>query len=410
MRLPNDPNKYTSQFKYLEVGRIFFNKKLDRYAFTREKINGEANLVTVEEAENYAKKHDNTAIYSSILQYNSKRFNEAASLGPLYFDLDSDDLEISRGEALRLVEYLLSYIPETALRVYFSGGKGFHIECEPIALGISTTDDLIGIFRFIARTIADELQLQTIDFNVYDLRRMWRFPNSKHQRTGLFKVECLRLLRETSTIDAILDHASEPRYVEIPEQVFDYKASQWYREFTYKLEESKIEKKSYSDVLQQFLNSGIGHIRFINEKDKVFDKFTLFKNCPAVRELHNKAFNNHHLEHHERLFLCSLLTYSPDAIQFLHEILSQCSDYHFELSNHHIEDWIKRREYNIGGRPFTCEKAKQIGIMCSGCSGMEPRPKIVDVGSGKFRETDEFSKPSPVRFAYKILKDDYNGR
>jgi hypothetical protein len=405
MRLPNDPNKFTSQFKYIEVGRLFFNEKTQKPGFTREKINGQPNLITVEEAYDYAKKHDDTAIYSSVLQYNSQHFDQAASLGPLYFDLDSDDLEISRSEAIRLVDYLLSYIPESALRVYFSGGKGFHVECEPIALGISTTDDLIGIFRFIARTITDELALTTVDFNVYDLRRMWRLPHTRHQRSGLFKVECLPVLRGSSSIDAVLDYAREPRYIDIPEQAFDYKANQWYREFTYKMEQLKIVKQSPWDLMARFLEEGTGHIKSFKDVEKVFDKFTLLKKCPAVRDLEQKANTAHHLEHYERLFLCSILTYSPDAVRFLHEILSQCSDYHYELSNAHVEDWIKRREYGIGGRPFTCEKAKQVGIMCNGCTDMEPRRKVVQLESGKYIETGELSSPSPVRFAYRTIKE-----
>jgi hypothetical protein len=400
MRLPNDPNKFTSQFKYVEIARYLTNYS----KVAREKKDGKSLLLPWEKVSEYAEKYDNTGIYTSVFQYNSNDIDQAASLGPLYFDLDSNDLEISYSETVRLVEFLLSNIGESGIRVYFSGGKGFHVECEPIALGVSTSDDLAKVFRFIARDITDKLKLTSTDFNVYDVRRMWRLPNSRHQRSGLFKVECMQLLKEGAKLDDIIKWADRPREVNVPEQAFDFKANKWYREYAYALEASLAEKPNTQDILSRFLEQGSGNVRSFEDTDKVFDKFKLFKNCPVIKELQNKAIKNHHLEHYERLFLCSLLTYTPDAIRFLHEILSECSDYNWEISNSHLDDWIKRRKYGIGGRPFTCEKAQQVGIGCSGCEKVEPRKKVVQLSTNKYIETQEYSSPSPVRFCYSTKK------
>lgn len=276
--------------------------------------------------------------------------------------------------------------------------------CEPIALNISASDDLPGIYRFIAGNIAETLNLTSADLVVYDKRRMWRLVNSQHQRTGLFKVECLQLLRDSSSVETILKHAEKPQSFEIPEQVFNPKANRWFREFVAKFEQSLIAKPNNIDLLNRFLEQGIGNIRTFGDGEKVFDKYKLFKNCSAAKYLVEKAYTAHHLDHYERLFLCSILTYTPDAIIFLHEVLGQCSDYNPDITNAHIEDWIRRREYEIGGRPFTCEKARQVGIICTSCNGMEPKLKVSKLSDGRYIETGEYSQPSPVRHVYTIVK------
>jgi hypothetical protein len=404
MRLPTDPNKFSSRFKYVEVAKYVPSLK----SVIREKRDGKALLIDVDQVSEFSKKHDETGIYTSIFQYESTDIDTAASLGSLCFDFDSPDLEIAYSETTRLVNYLLNYIPESGIRAYFSGGKGFHVECEALALNISSADDINGISRFIAGDLNRELSLTTADLVIYDSRRMWRLPNSRHQSTGLFKVECMQLLREQSGVDRIIKYAETPHLYDVPEQEFNLKANQWYREYAYEYEKGKLEKANPADLLARFLEQGTGNVRYFSNEDKVFDKFKLYKNCPAVRDLVEKAERNHHLDHYERLFLLSILTYSPDAVDFLNEILMYCSDYNPDISSSHIDDWIKRREYDIGGRPFTCDKAKQVGIMCSGCDEMEARPKIVQLSDGKYVETGELSSPSPVRFAYTIPKGNRN--
>jgi len=411
MRLPDDNTKYSSLFKYVEVA--VFIPPCEDYpkGVLARKVKGKKGegsdpfLFSEEEIKDIAAKNNNEGIYTSIFQYNSKDFSSASYMSSLYFDLDSQDLSQSLEDSHKLYEYLIQYVPDDAIRIYFSGGKGFHIECEAICLNTGTSEDLSNIYSFIAHTLAEELDISSMDFQVYDIRRMWRLPNTRHQKSGLFKVPCKDLIKANASIGEIQDWASQPREEEVPEQVFNPHANFWYREFVYKFEQDKLIKtSSQQDLLSRFLEQGSGGIRESFDLDKRFDQFKLFKNCPAARDLVNKANSQHHLEHYERLFLCSLLTYTTDAIDFLHKTLSQCTDYNFEVTNSHIQDWIKRREYGIGGRPFTCTKAKQVGIMCSSCDGMEPKKKIITLGNNKYIETEEFSAPSPIRHTYTIPK------
>src|SRR5690606_1415216 len=109
----------------------------------------------------------------------------------------------------------------------------------------------------------------------------------------------------------------------------------------------------------------------------------------------------------ERLFLCSLLTYSQEAIDYLYAILKNCKDFDPDRSKHHIDDWIARREAGIGGRPYTCRTANEKGVGCGNCH-LEPRKKYKTVGSVTI-ETGEVAEPSPVRLLYRRKKK-YNVR
>lgn len=398
MRLPDNADKYTSQFRYVEYGTYIpkINKLIRKRDHDKKAI-----LYSWEEVFEQIERSDQTGIYTSVFQYNDRNIDTAASLGSLYFDFDSDsEPEDVLVEVYKVVNYLIQFIPEDAIRVYFSGKKGFHVECEAITLGISASDDLAGVFRFIANSIKETLGIQSLDFNVYDTRRMWRVPNTRHQHTGLYKVECMQLLQEGSSFTGIAQYASEPHEIIIPEQNFNFKANQWYREFTYEYEQSLAPRRTTSDILERFLEQGTGSYKHFAEGQRFFDKFRLLKGCPAIRELEAKAKRNHHLDHYERLFLCSILTYHEDAIKYLHEILSECSDYQFDISSAHVDDWIRRRERDIGGRPFSCTKAQQVGITCSGCDKLEPKLKVERLPNGKYLETNEYSQPSPVRLAY----------
>lgn len=276
---------------------------------------------------------------------------------------------------------------------YIASGAIVH-NCEPVALALGPSGDLPGIFRFIARYISDKLGLQGTDFNVYDSRRMWRVPNTIHQRTGLYKVECMQLLRDSQDIAAILELAKAPREVEVPEQVHESKAIKWFGELKGEYEEQTFKAKSYYSNFDNFLRGGTNY-HSNDMGSRVFTTEILDK-CSAVKSMYDKVRTEHYLNHYERLFLCSLFTYNEQAVEFLHkEILSHCEDYNFQISDNHIKDWIRRRENGRGGRPFTCEKAQEVGIICQDCDKLKPAKRRIN---GHIM--DEEVSPSPVRLAY----------
>ena len=395
MRLPNDKTKFLNQWKYVEVAR--YVPSLDRVI--RDKVGDSPLFYDIQNINEYRRLHNNTGLYTSVWHYDSQDIGKCIRLGSLYFDLDNDDINKCYDEVKFVYNYLIQHIPEKSVIVYFTGKKGFHIECEAVALGINPTNDLPKIFRYIASKIKEKYLIESLDFAVYDMRRMWGLPGSKHQSTGLYKNIIPKNILY-SDINNVIDYCSTQKENDVEEQEFSLSANEWYRQFTYQMEEEKTKPK---DFLESFNKYGSSKLKAFNEKEKSFEKETLWKNCPSIKRLHDQAVNNKQLEHEARLFLCSILTYNIDSIKYLHEILSNCDDYNFEKSTAHINDWIKRRELGIGGRPYTCDRANAVGVGCGNCS-LEKRNKWVKIGD-KFVETSEQSSPSPVRFAYKTVKE-----
>lgn len=399
MKLPTDKNKYLSAWTYTEFARYVPSLK----KVVRQK-NGEfALLIDVDKIESLRKEYNNIGLYTSIWNYNSPDIDAATRLGPLYFDIDNESLSVSFDETIKLYQYLLKYLSKDSILIYFTGKKGFHIECEPVSLGINPSNNLPNIYRSIANMLKSKLNLSSLDFSVYDARRMWRLAGSRHQDTGLYKnliPENLLLQSPTS----IQEYCDIPQSNEVCEQVFNPKANEWFRELTYDIE---IEKERSKDFIAYFNKYGSSIFKNIEDKDKVFTKDNLITHCPAVQRLYDQAKEKRWLDHEARLFLCSILTYSEEAVSFLHEILSNCEDYNIEKSNSHINDWIRRRELGIGGRPYTCERANSGGVGCGECS-LESKKKWIKIGN-KYVESEETSLPSPIRFAYKSKKSSFEG-
>jgi hypothetical protein len=390
MKTYTEDNSFLSQWKYVELARYIDSIK----RVIREKDSDGVFLYDIRRAAPYSTKYNNTGIYTSIWRYNSVDLEKATRFGPLYFDIDNQDINISYDETKKLYDHLCLYVPKDSVYIFFTGKKGFHIECDPVCLGINPSNDLPSIFRFIASSLLEKLKLSSVDFSVYDPRRMWRLEGTKHQSTGLYKT----LIDEgtfNSGIDQVTEYASSPRNNDIQFKPFDYKANEWYRNYVYLFEESKNKPV---DVLSHFNQYGSSGQKTFNTSEKVFQKDKLLNNCSAVKRLEDQAKRTNFLEHEARLFLCSILTYSEEGIEYLHEILSHCSDYNLHKSSAHINDWIKRREMGIGGRPYTCERANAAGVGCGECS-LESKSKWVKI-NGKFMESGEKSSPSPVRFAY----------
>ena len=399
MKIPLEQNKFLSQWDYYEVARYVPSLK----RVIRDKVDNKPLVLNSLEVEDYAKSHGNTGIYTSVFAYNSKDIDEAIRLGPLYFDIDSSDIESAKTECITLYEHLTMFIPKDSVLVYFTGKKGFHIECEPIALGINPSNSLSKIFRYIANDLKDKLSLSNLDFSVYDQRRMWRYPGSKHQDTLLHKTLLNSYGQENllyRSIEEISNYCSDKKTATVCDQEFSYKANEWYRQYTYEMEESQKKKQ---DPLEYFNKYGSKAFKELKETHKHFDPKMLLIKCPAVKRLYLQAKEDGHLEHEARLFLCSILTYTEDSIKFLHEILSNCRDYNFEKSSAHINDWIKRRQMGVGGRPYTCERANAVGVGCGECS-LEQRNKWIKIGD-RYVETQEKSSPSPIRFAYRSLRE-----
>lgn len=158
-----------------------------------------------------------TDYYTSIYKYTNEQFNLFKKQGgsvagiedvyteTLYFDIDKEnDLMASKNTAVQILDRVLSEGFEgDAINVYFSGNKGFHIT---VNLKERLTPEQ---HRIIASRLAEGISL--LDFSIYNPSRIFRLVNTKHPKSGLFKIVLTPDEFTNSSIQDITELAKTPR-------------------------------------------------------------------------------------------------------------------------------------------------------------------------------------------------------
>jgi hypothetical protein len=141
-----------------------------------------------------------------------------APRAPLDFDSKADPA-VTLEESRRVVCWLRDRfeVDPKAIRIHFSGHKGFHLEV-PAALfgGFAPSADLPARVACLVRTLVEGLDLKTLDWGIYNHLRLWRVPNSKHSATELYKIPLTVGELLSLDIAAIRELARQPREVEHP--------------------------------------------------------------------------------------------------------------------------------------------------------------------------------------------------
>ena len=125
----------------------------------------------------------------------------------LIFDLDSENLDKSLSDAESLVSRLTKdykFNPDS-VSIFFSGGKGFHIK---VKVGDALTNEQL---KTICTHVAKGLE--TFDPKIYNKTRLIRIVNTKHEKTGLYKVEIPMASFSDGTVEDIKTFAKEPGLV-----------------------------------------------------------------------------------------------------------------------------------------------------------------------------------------------------
>lgn len=148
--------------------------------------------------------YGNIDVYRSIFSYDSSNLMTAKVSGPLFFDFDTDIdnndkiivLKQQVKHCIVTLEQLLA-IPFEACRVYFSGGKGFHVIVPAEVLGLGFVDgfkltkDYKDLVEYVKASWESRYHTPYFtDTQIYDRRRMFRLPNSINSKSGLYKIPC----------------------------------------------------------------------------------------------------------------------------------------------------------------------------------------------------------------------------
>ncbi|MFH1002204.1 MAG: DnaB-like helicase C-terminal domain-containing protein [bacterium] len=132
------------------------------------------------------------------------------------FDFDHEvNLDIARQDCFRVYCHFISAgVKPENIRLFFSGNKGFHLELDYRAYMDKPCFDLHLIYHelyfIIEKWLKPEKHSSTLDGSIYSIRRMWRYPNTRHSTTGLYCVP-LSAVELQLPISEILKLAKTPR-------------------------------------------------------------------------------------------------------------------------------------------------------------------------------------------------------
>lgn len=163
------------------------------------------------------------SVYLSLYSYPEKGKTDADVYGPMCFDVDCENnVERAQEDAVELLSYFERVwdIPKAHAQIYFSGNKGFHVLYSPHILGVLPERGLNARYRSVARKVAALLPHGTLDLQIYDARRLLRVVNTRHEKSGFFKVPLDAEQLSSLSIDEIRQRAMTPRPIVFPKAVF----------------------------------------------------------------------------------------------------------------------------------------------------------------------------------------------
>ena len=165
----------------------------------------------------FTEEHNNYSVFCSAYRYNTNDISKAELYGDLYLDFDSiDDFSKAREDAIIALSYfkICYHITEEYINIYFSGNKGLHLIIPADILGIEPMPLLNGVFKYIASAIKSFTKNKTIDTQIYDNKRLFRIPNSVHEKSHLYKIQITEEELRTLSEEEIRNLARSPRKIE----------------------------------------------------------------------------------------------------------------------------------------------------------------------------------------------------
>jgi len=125
------------------------------------------------------------------------------------FDIDRNNLKKAYLDAVIVWFFLRKLgISKKTIKVFFSGAKGFHVSIPPQIFGGIKGNSPNLLLKNFAKRIQEETGIE-LDMAVYSSSRIFRLPNTRHAKTGLYK-RLLSSFPKLVKIDEILELAKEP--------------------------------------------------------------------------------------------------------------------------------------------------------------------------------------------------------
>jgi hypothetical protein len=173
-------------------------------------------MLKVSELPQWKAAHESSqaGLFASAFSYLTPDPYVGEVISDFYLDFDKEDNpNQARKEAVTTIKKLIEEykISETSIAIAFSGCKGFSVTVNPEVFNAQPSLDLPAIWKSIAKELQARLHLKTLDTGIYDRRRLWRMLNSKHNRTGLYKIPLTLTEAEKLSMEEIKTLAAKPR-------------------------------------------------------------------------------------------------------------------------------------------------------------------------------------------------------
>jgi hypothetical protein len=217
----------TSKYEYVDVAFGGVNR--------RNNVRKRSSLVVNGMADCYASHNRaNEALAIWVKEHKNKNgnptvegFHDATWAPDLHFDFDAED---DPARALQWLNLVLNWLEAVgvdlgAVRIYFSGAKGFHLEIPHTLFGgFEPATDLPKRLRRAAKLILGTIPFDT---SVYDTLRLWRLENSRNSKTGLYKVRLTTGEARTAGIEEIRALSASPRDTSLVPELSPVADDEW---------------------------------------------------------------------------------------------------------------------------------------------------------------------------------------
>lgn len=221
------------------------------YNINGEKHFGRKIFTEVSNIKNIRKKFNNIDVYATVYLYDNEKQSESNLFGPLYIDMDMDNIEEEENlkklqlDLKLITKHLnLNYgIPTESMQFFFTGKKGFHILINPKVFGIRPCKHLNEYFKEIAKELNLFTIYKEVDTRIYDYKRLLRLPNSINSKSGLYKVPISFEDATNFTYEELKEYAKTPQKIVINEITKIEKAANRFNNIVKNYKEKKSKKK-----------------------------------------------------------------------------------------------------------------------------------------------------------------------
>jgi hypothetical protein len=178
--------------------------KMVRYHFVR--IDDLAGMAA------WLKTHACDDVFASLCRFREPDRKSPFLCDDCVFDLDHEDLQVVRAEALKLIDLLWKRpdIHPHSIDLAFSGAKGFHVRIPGVVFGHPADPNLLWVWKYLAKRLVKE-GVASLDTAIYQPARLFRWVNTINTKSGLYKIALdYKELRDYD-IAFVLETARKPR-------------------------------------------------------------------------------------------------------------------------------------------------------------------------------------------------------